>query len=165
MNRVQSTISVRHVSISIEKPFGETCLRFESRMGRLDYTVFSKKLTEKEPQTAVRDYIKTTEGPLGLMIFNTIDHGALLSLAGKTARAKQYVVGNPLFALQMTEKDIRAGLYAPLRIYIREDDTDKSVIEYDLPSTLFGQFQNTEVDLVATMLDQKLEAAIDYVST
>jgi hypothetical protein len=39
------------------------------------------------------------------------------------------------------------------------------VIEYDLPSTLFGQFQNTEVDRVAMMLDQKLEAAIDYVST
>jgi len=65
----------------------------------------------------------------------------------------------------MTEKDIRAGLYAPLRIYIREDGTDKSVIEYDLPSTLFGQFQNAEVDQVAMMLDQKLEVAIDYVST
>lgn len=65
----------------------------------------------------------------------------------------------------MTEKDIRAGLYAPLRIYIREEGTDKSVIEYDLPSTVFGQFQHAEVDRVAMMLDQKLEAAIDYVST
>jgi hypothetical protein len=39
------------------------------------------------------------------------------------------------------------------------------VIEYDLPSTLFGQFQNAEVDRVAMMLDQKLEAAIEHVST
>jgi hypothetical protein len=30
---------------------------------------------------------------------------------------------------------------------------------------LFGQFQNAEVDRVAITLDQKLEAAIDYVST
>ena len=88
-----------------------------------------------------------------------------MTRAGKIARAKQYVVGNPLFALQMTEKDIRAGLYPPLRIYIREDGTDKSVIEYDFPSTLFGQFQNAEVDRVAMTLDQKLEATIDYVST
>ncbi len=121
-------------------------------------------LSEGESEKAVRNYIKGIEGPLGLMIFNTIDHGVLLSLAGKTARARQYIVGNPLFALQMIQKDVRAGLYAPLRIYIREDGTDKSVIEYDLPSTLFGQFQNVEVDRVAKTLDQKLEAAIDYVS-
>ncbi len=164
MNLVQSTISVQHVSISIEKTFSETCSRFESRMGRIDYACFNKMLSEGESEKAVRNYIKGIEGPLGLMIFNTIDHGALLSLAGKTARARQYIVGNPLFALQMIQKDVRAGLYAPLRIYIREDGTDKSVIEYDLPSTLFGQFQNVEVDRVAKTLDQKLEAAIDYVS-
>jgi uncharacterized protein (DUF302 family) len=99
------------------------------------------------------------------MIFNAIDHGVLLRLAGKTALAKQYVVGNPLIALQMTQKDVRAGLYAPLRIYIREDGPNKSVIEYDLPLTLFGQFQNAEIDRVAMTLDQKLEAAIDYVLT
>jgi len=29
---------------------------------------------------------------------------------------------------------------------------------------LFGQFQNAEVDRVAKMLDEKLEAAIEYVS-
>ena len=165
MNRVQNTISVQHVSISIEKTFSETCSRFESRMGRIDYVAFDKMLREGESETTIRNYIKGIEGPLGLMIFNAIDHCLLLSLAGKTARAKQYVVGNPLIAVQMTQKDVRAGLYAPLRIYIREDGPNKSVIEYDLPSTLFGQFQNAEVDRVAITLDQKLEAAIDYVST
>ena len=165
MNRVQTTISVRHVSISIEKTFSETCSRFESRMGRIDYAAFDKKLSEREAETSIRNYVKGIEGPLGLMIFNAIDHGLLLSLAGKTARAKQYVVGNPLIALQMTQRDVRAGLYAPLRIYISEDGPNKSVIEYDLPSTLFGQFQNAEVDRVAVTLDQKLEAAVEYVST
>src|SRR4030095_798034 len=96
MNRVQTTISVRHVSISIERTFTETCSRFESRMGRIDYGVFEKMLCDRESETAIRNYIKEIEGPLGLMIFNVIDHGLLLSLAGKTARARQYVVGNPL---------------------------------------------------------------------
>jgi uncharacterized protein (DUF302 family) len=165
MSRTQSTISVQHVSISVEKTFTETCSRFESRMGRIDYAAFNKMLTTGEPETAVQDYIKGIEGPLGLMIFNAIDHGLLLRLAGKTARGKQYVVGNPLIALQMTQKDVRAGLYAPLRIYIREDGPNRSVIEYDLPSSLFGQFQNVEVDRVARMLNEKLAAAIEYVST
>src|SRR5262245_5987501 len=122
MNRIQTTISVRHVSISVEKTFSETCSRFESRMGRIDYAAFEKKmLREGESETAMGNYVKGIEGPLGLMIFNAIDHGLLLRLAGKTALAKQYVVGNPLIALQMTQKDVRAGLCAPLRIYIRED--------------------------------------------
>jgi uncharacterized protein (DUF302 family) len=93
-------------------------------MGRIDYAACTKMLSQGESEMAVRDHIQGTEGPLGLVIFNAIDHGVLLSLAGKFARAKQYVVGNPLFALQMAEKDIRAGLYAPPRIYIREDGTD-----------------------------------------
>lgn len=165
MDRVHRTIAVRHVSIAMATTCSETCARLESRLGRIDYGAFTTLLRDGASAMAVRDHIQGTAGPLGLMILNAIDHGVLLGLAGKIARAKQYVVGNPLFALQMTEKDIRAGLYAPLRIYIREDGTDKSVIEYDFPSTLFGQFQNAEVDRVAMMLDQKLEAAIDYVST
>jgi len=47
----------------------------------------------------------------------------------------------------------------------KEDGPNKSVIEYDLPSTLFGQFQNAEVDGVAITLDQKLEAVINYVQS
>ena len=55
MNRVQSPILVQHVSISIEKTFSETCSRFESRMGRIDYAAFDKKLSERESETAIRN--------------------------------------------------------------------------------------------------------------
>src|SRR5262245_39231877 len=101
MTRNQTTISVRHVSISVEKTFSETCSRFESRMGHIDYAAFDKMLREGESETAMGNYVKGIEGPVGLMIFNAIDHGLLLRLAGKTALAKQYVVGNPLIDLQM----------------------------------------------------------------
>src|SRR5262245_40967120 len=37
------------------------------------------------------------------VLFATQDHGSLLRLAGQKRRAIQYVVGNPLFALQMTQ--------------------------------------------------------------
>ena len=162
MNHTENTIAVRHVSVSLDKTFEETCARFESRMGYLDYPAFNERLERGMSEGAAQDYMKNIEGPLGLMIFAVIDHGRLAGLAGKASGAKQYVVGNPLFALQMTKKDIRAGLYAPLRVYIREDGK-KSIVEYDLPSTLFGQFQNADVDRVARMLDEKLAAAIEYV--
>jgi uncharacterized protein (DUF302 family) len=94
------------------------------------------------------------------MLFRTSDHGALLRLAGQTKKAVQYLLGNPLFALQMTRHDIRAGLYAPLRVLVYEDAEGKTCIEYDKPSTHFGQFGIAKVTEVATMLDRKLEQLV-----
>ena len=95
------------------------------------------------------------------MLFKTSDHGALLRLAGQKKKALQYLVGNPLFAIQMTEHDIRASLYAPLRVLIYEDEQGKTCVEYDRPSSLFGQFGNAKVTEVARMLDRKLEQLVD----
>src|ERR1700751_894813 len=65
-------------------------------------------------------------GPGGFMLFRTSDHGALLRLAGQKKKAVQYLLGNPLFAIQMTQHDIRAGLYAPLRVLLYEDERGKT---------------------------------------
>jgi uncharacterized protein (DUF302 family) len=99
-------------------------------------------------------------GPSGFMLFQTSNHGALLHLAGQTKKAAQYIVGNPLFAFQMTRHDIRAGLYAPLRVLLYEDEEGKTRVEYDRPSSLFGQFGNAKVTEVAAMLDRKLEQLV-----
>jgi len=99
-------------------------------------------------------------GPSGFMLFATHNHGALLRLAGQKRKAIQYVVGNPLFAFQMTQHDIRASLYAPLRVLIYQNEEGKTCVEYDRPSSLFGQFGNAEITAVAVMLDGKLEALV-----
>jgi uncharacterized protein (DUF302 family) len=77
-------------------------------------------------------------------------------------KAVQYVVGNPLFALQMTQHDIRASLYAPRRVLLSENEEGKTCVEYDRPSLLFGQFGDDRIPSVASMLDRKLE---DLVTT
>ena len=94
------------------------------------------------------------------MLFRTSDHGSLLRLAGQKKKAIQYLIGNPLFAIQMTQHDIRAGLYAPLRVLIYENENGKTCVEYDKPSSLFGQFGNAKVTEVAAMLDRKLEQLV-----
>jgi uncharacterized protein (DUF302 family) len=60
----------------------------------------------------------------------------------------------------MTQHDIRASLYAPLRVLIYENEESKTCVEYDRPSSLFGQFGNGGVTEVATMLDRKLEQLV-----
>jgi Domain of unknown function DUF302 len=79
---------------------------------------------------------------------------------GQKRKAIQYVVGNPLIALKMAQHDIRASLYAPLRVLIYENENGKTCIEYDKPSSLFGHFGNAEIDVVAAILDRKLEALV-----
>ena len=61
----------------------------------------------------------------------------------------------------MTQYDIRASLYAPLRVLIYENDEGKTCVEYDKPSSLFGQFANDGIIPTAAMLDKKLEALVE----
>ena len=99
-------------------------------------------------------------GPSGFLLFRTSNHEALLRLVGQKRKALQHLVGNPLIALQMTQHDIRASLYAPLRVLLYENEEGKTCVEYDKPSSLFGQFGNAEITAVALMLDRKLEALV-----
>jgi uncharacterized protein (DUF302 family) len=107
-----------------------------------------------------RANIEAMAGPSGFMLFGTNDHGSLLRLADQQWNAVQYVVSNPLFALQMTRHDIRAGLYAPLWVLIYQDEEGKTCLEYDRPSSLFGQLGDDRISPTAAMLDRKLEALV-----
>ena len=60
----------------------------------------------------------------------------------------------------MTRHDLGAGLYAPLRVLVYEDEAGKTCVEYDRPSSLFGQFHDGRIDAVAAMLDRKVEELV-----
>jgi uncharacterized protein (DUF302 family) len=152
-------ITVDHVRVVADKPFDQVVKAFEQQLGQFNPEI-SKSLAAGEDAEKIRAQIEAMVGPSGFMLFWTGDHGALLRLAGQKKKAIQYLVGNPLFALQMTQHDIRAGLYAPLRVLIYENEEGKTCVEYDKPSSLFGQFGNAKVTDVAKTLDRKLEQLV-----
>ena len=152
-------IPVDHVWLATDKPFGDVTQAFERQLGRFDPDVY-KALAAGGDAEGARAKIEAMAGPSGFMLFGTNNHGALLRLAGQKRKAVQYVVGNPLFALQMTQHDIRASLYAPLRVLIYENEERKTCVEYDRPSSLFGQFGDDRIAPTATLLDRKLEALV-----
>ena len=151
--------TVDHVRLATDKPFEEVAQAFDRQLGRFDPDVY-QSLAASGDAEGVRAKIEAMAGPSGFMLFGTTDHGALLRLAGQKRKAVQYVVGNPLFALQMTQHDLRAGLYAPLRVLLYEDERGRTCLEYDKPSSLFGQFQNDRISPTAAMLDKRLEALL-----
>jgi uncharacterized protein (DUF302 family) len=152
-------VTVEHVRVATDKPFDQVVKAFEQQLGRFEPEVY-KSVSAGDDAEKVRAKLEAMVGPSGFMLFNTSDHGGLLRLAGQNRKAIQYVVGSPLFAIQMTQHDVRAGLYAPLRVLVYENEHAKTCLEYDKPSSLFGQFGNAKVTDVAAMLDHKLEQLV-----
>lgn len=130
---------------------------FEAILGRYDPAVMASL-----PATPMRRrQTSRMEGEQGLMIFAVQNHGALFAMVGSHRKARRYHVGNPRIALQMTSLDIRAGLYAPLSVLVCESEPGVVKVDFDQPSTLFGQFGNPGVTAIALDLDRKLENVIE----
>jgi uncharacterized protein (DUF302 family) len=151
----ETRFTVDHVHLATDKPFEQVAKGIERQLGQFNPEVYQSLARGDDPEAA-RARIEAMAGPSGFMLFRTSDHGALLRIAGQKRKAIQYLLGNPLFAIRMTQHDIRAGLYAPLRVLLYENEEGKTCLEYDKPSSLFGQFGNAQVTAVAVMLDQKL---------
>ncbi len=158
---MNKTISVTHVVRSLPTPYDVFIPRFESQLGRHDISAYWNLVSDPSRASEVDAILQRQEGSSGLMVFSTYDHGGLLSIKGSPQKARQYVVGNPRYAARMTQHDIRAGLYAPLRVLVYADGAGGTCVEYDLPSSLFGQFANVKVDAAAAELDEKLSALVE----
>ncbi|HEY3274060.1 MAG TPA: DUF302 domain-containing protein [Methanocella sp.] len=154
---MESIIEVRHESTEVNADFERFTGNLEGSLGRFDDSLYEGIETAPD---RVRERLEKAAGAEGLMLFCIRDHGRLLNIVGAPRKAKQYLIGNPLIAVTMTRHDIRAGLYAPLRILVYEVKDGSTRVEYDLPSSLFGQFNEPEVTAVARSLDMKLANVI-----
>src|SRR5271157_4280722 len=155
-----STFTTTHVRVHTEKQFGEVTRDFERQLGKFDPTVSQALRPDADRADDARARIEAMAGSSGFVLFGTTDHGVLLSVFGVKKKAIQYIVGNPLIAIQMTQHNLAAGLYAPLRVLVYEDDRGRTCLEYDEPSSLFGQFNDDRIVSVASSLDRKLEDLI-----
>lgn len=154
------TIPVEHVTISSAKTFEEVRARLALLAPRIDDGIFTL-LRYGESTRALQEL----EACPPLMTFGHRDHGALLAVAGLARRSIQYDIGNPLTASKMTRHRLPAGLYAPIRVLLREDGDGGVAFEYDRPASVFGQFGNEEVDVVAQQLDRDLQSLLEAAAT
>jgi hypothetical protein len=157
---VSRQVTIQHVTVTSHRDFAATIREFEKQLGTFDPEAV-KPLGGPNPEIEqIKAKVEAMAGSSGFMRFGGIQKfGDLLALAGKPAgKANQYVIGNPLIALQMVRHKLGVGLYVPLRILISEDAGRVTHLEYDLPSSLLDQFNDPEVNKVALMLDHKLNA-------
>jgi uncharacterized protein (DUF302 family) len=149
-------ITVERVTISSTKPFEDVRAKLATLAPRIDDGIFTLLRYGESPRA-----LRELEACPPLTIFGQRDHGALLAIAGLKRRSVQYDIGNPLTASKMTRHQLSAGLYAPIRVLLREDAAGVVAFEYDRPASIFGQFGNDEVDAVAQQLDRDLQALLE----
>ena len=152
---VRRPVQIEHVAIEATKPFEAVKAALEELVPPLDPAI-PEALRQGDIERAKEALRRGPE----LAIFNARDHGGLLRIAGLARKAVQYEIGNPLTATRMTQHRMAAALYAPLRVLLYENETGRTVFEYDRPSSLFGQFGDERVTAVARELDASLERAL-----
>jgi uncharacterized protein (DUF302 family) len=150
----QQVLRVEHIKMKTTKKFVDVEAALERNVSQLDPAV-GQALANGDEQRAAE-----LERGAALFIFLKRDHGALLRGVGQPRKVLQYEIGNPHTASKMTRHRLPAGLYAPLRVILYEDEKGGSVFEYDKPSSLFGQFEDEQVSAVARGLDAALEQAL-----
>jgi uncharacterized protein (DUF302 family) len=148
------TLRVEHIKIETSKKFADVEAALDANVPKLDPAI-QEALTAGDEQRVME-----LERGTPLFIFLKRDHGALLQIVGRPRKALQYEIGNLHTASKMTSHRLPAGLYAPLRVFVYEDEQGHSVFEYDKPSSLFIQFEDEQVSAVARGLDDALERAL-----
>jgi Domain of unknown function DUF302 len=149
-------VQIEHVKIETAKKFAEAEAALERIVPQLNPAIRAA-LAEGNEQR-----VKELEGGEKLFIFLKRDHGVILQIAGRPAKALQYEIGNPFTATRMTRHQLAAALYAPLRVVLYENAAGTATFEYDRPSTLVGQFDDEAVTAVGRELDAELESALRH---
>jgi uncharacterized protein (DUF302 family) len=158
----RSDIQVEHIRIDTDKPYGEVRAALET-LPRFDDRI--RVLLQYGEIARVKTELIKIQGDAGLTIFSVAMHGDWLQIVSGRRNAVQYVIGNVLVSTQMTQHELAAGLYAPLRIMLYENKAGTATFEYDRPSTLFGQYGDERVTAVAKELDQQIYDALINAAT
>jgi uncharacterized protein (DUF302 family) len=154
-------IPVEHVVVRTKRPYIEVKAALEARLGRLDGDI--RSLLRENKVGELRTALEKLAGKDGLAIHNVATHGDWLILNGGRRNGVVYYIGNILSAVAMTRQNFGAGLYAPLRVAVYEDENG-TTFEYDKPSTLFAQFHDPKIDEVSHSLDNRLAALLAAVA-
>jgi uncharacterized protein (DUF302 family) len=152
--QVTSTpLSVEHIKIVSSKPYAEVKANVE-KLGRFDDRV--RTFLKNNDIEGLRAALKEIAGADGLAIHYVAPHGDLLALKGQRRQLIAYYIGNVLSATEMTNVNPAAGLYAPLRVVVYANGQGGTTLEYDRPSSMFGQFKDPVIDEMGVSLDNRL---------
>ena len=89
---------------------------------------------------------------MGLVSKASATRGAA-SLGIKIKENRVFGIFHPKYAVRMLEASVAAGIEAPIRVYLYENDDGTATITYKKPSDVFRPYGSANLDKIAQELD------------
>lgn len=94
----------------------------------------------------------------GMMVLAEINQGKILSMTGLKLNSITLFVGNPTVGNKLFSANKGVGIAVPIRVNVYEDNDGKTYVSYVKPSNQLASFGNEQINKIAQMLDDKLQA-------
>jgi uncharacterized protein (DUF302 family) len=143
------------ITFRSEKSFFEVTKAIESRLQRLSITKHMEYVTHGDWE-GLEAYTNQVSLPTKFMIFFELDLGTAFRLAGIPIESKTYLIGNTVLAQGMFKYTAAAGQGAPMRVHVSKRDGEKTRIDMELPSKVFGKFPEMRESDVPRLLDDEM---------
>jgi uncharacterized protein (DUF302 family) len=155
---------VERVDVETRHGFAHVVAALERRVPVGDAVTLGELARSRVSAAQIETAVQAMVGDLGLMILAKLEQGALVSLLGKPKKLSTYLIGNPVLANRMFERNPAVGGYAPLRATVYEDYAGNTHFTYERPSTSLSQFDDAEIRAVARVLDEKMARLTAYLA-
>lgn len=157
---VETTVPVRRVTVSTERPFDDVVAAVYAGLGRVpDFRGLVKEWRASPGGAHFEAAVAAVAGSSGLIEFLSLDLGAALTARDpqRGRRLVRIIAGNPVTMSKMTATVADAGSYAPVTILVAER-TDGgapigTTLSYDRVASAIAPYASAEASAVATSLD------------
>lgn len=154
-------IDVERFSLVSSKPFDTVVETLKARVGRLNVAELTKSSRSAASFADLEKLIHKNMGSTGLMLFEELDHGAVLRKESglDKPRILRLLIGNPLVMKEMAKHVPDAGSYAPTTVLV-DERADGVHLSYDRMASFLALYRNAEALAVARDLDSKVESLL-----
>lgn len=149
------------ITISTKKSFEEVTGALESLFKPVDLPRLAD-MTAAGDQAGIRSYFEELSGDHEFSVFFQLDQGSTQRLAGYPINCRFYLIGNAVIVNGLFQYGAAAGLGAPVRVCISQNEGDDVRIDVDQPTAFFSQFPEFKESPVPAILDRDL---IDHLVT
>lgn len=154
-------LEIERFTIKTAKPFESVVAALKAGVGRLDVRELSEKSKSATSFSDLEKLIGRSPGATGLMLFEELDHGAVLRKESGLDKPKvlRFLIGNPLVMKEMAKHVPDAGSYAPTTVLV-DERADGVHLSYDRMATFLAPYGNAKALSVARDLDSKIETLL-----
>jgi hypothetical protein len=151
----ETEFTCKLITIRTKKTFEEVTAALEGLFHQVDLTKLAD-LTATGDHAGIEAYFEQISGAHEFSIFYQLDQGSTQRLAGYPINCRFYLIGNAVIVNGLFEYGAMAGLGAPVRVCISQNEGEDVRIDVDEPTAFFSQFSEFAESKVPAILDKDL---------